>query len=300
MASGWRLPLPFCLMLMLDTDARKNANPLASVSFDDVHCSDASSIASALPPPMRSALRSLQLQNTSVSHGRVFGALPCSAPKGVRPKDRSTVWGMAKYWTRAYAGGCANAQGMWNPHTSARLPATSLCQYEAIGELFNLRAGQVVLDWGAGCAHQLDILAAKRGFRAVAIDAVDGNVRWGRSFLQHVRTFCQVDGTRLPFPDNTFDAVLSYAALIHVHDDLQCATLRETILRVLRPGGCAWFGWTGQNLPGQKEEGQTSFPPEFWTGADGCFKGLGNVVAATFWETTVGAPFSIVFCKTFS
>ena len=52
------------------------------------------------------------------------------------------------------------------------------------------------------------------------------------------------------------------------------------------------------------------FPPEFWTHADGCFKGVTNVVAATFWENRKGNhkkkgankmtedAYSIILCKT--
>ncbi len=51
-------------------------------------------------------------------------------------------------------------------------------------------------------------------------------------------TACVGDGHRLPFPDETFDAVLSFAVLEHVADPAQ--VVREAA-RVLKPGGCVYI-----------------------------------------------------------
>ena len=50
--------------------------------------------------------------------------------------------------------------------------------------------------------------------------------------------FLQADGTRLPFPDGTFDLVLSHAVIEHVAD--APAYLREA-RRVLKPGGVCYL-----------------------------------------------------------
>ncbi len=42
-------------------------------------------------------------------------------------------------------------------------------------------------------------------------------------------------GERLPFPDDSFDAILSHEVLEHVQDDRMAA---EEMVRTLRPGGC--------------------------------------------------------------
>merc|ERR1712032_533090 len=121
--------------------------------------------------------------------------------------------------------------------------------------------------------------AAERGVDVVAIDLLSSNVEWGLQHLRHLSAFCQSDGSILPFEANTFDAILSNAALLHVNGErAQCAALRE-VLRVLRPRGCAWFGVNGAF------DRMSGVPPEFWTGKDGCFEAEPDVIVKTFHET---------------
>ena len=62
-----------------------------------------------------------------------------------------------------------------------------------------------------------------------------------------VGKYCHADGSRLSWlPDNTFDAVVSYAALYHIPRELQCETLKQ-LIRITRPGGRLIIGWNGSH-----------------------------------------------------
>lgn len=92
-------------------------------------------------------------------------------------------------------------------------------------------AGRRLLDVGAGTGW-FSQRAAARGARVVALDV-------GLHLLQKVREKCRAalvasDACRLPFPDGTFDAVLSSECIEHTTDPL--GAVRE-MARVLRPGG---------------------------------------------------------------
>merc|ERR1740130_1093421 len=118
-----------------------------------------------------------------------------------------------KYVSRADAGQCNHATGMWWSDTVA--PAFKY-KYEVVSQVMGLRSGYRVLDWGAGCGHNLDVVAREHGFEGIAIDLVASNAVWADQDLHNLKAFCAADGATLPFPANSFDAVLSNAALFHV------------------------------------------------------------------------------------
>ena len=108
----------------------------------------------------------------------------------------------------------------------------------------DLRAGDLLLDLGCGfgrhtyealvrgadvisCDMALDELVAIRNAAPMMIDdgLFDGS-------LQHTQV--QGDGTRLPYPDETFDKIIASEVLEHVPDDIAAY---DEFMRILKPGG---------------------------------------------------------------
>lgn len=198
-----------------------------------------------------------------------------------------------KYFTRSFWNHCDSAKGMWFGEGSQPV---AIYKYETVAQLFGLGKMHVVLDWGAGCGHQIDLVAGKTHCSAVGLDLVPANAKWAMSHLSHIKSFRVADGSSLPFQDNTFDAILSNAALYHLaSQEDQCMAAKGEILRVLKPQGCAWFGWLGS------DDAEPRIPKEFWRE---CFKGTSAVAAAFTEQDLFGVSeygdqhaYSLFFCK---
>lgn len=148
------------------------------------------------------------------------------------------------YLERAAAGACNEARGMWASDAAA--PAT-VCKLRGAARLAGVGRGSRVLDLGAGCGHQLHHLVASFGVQGVGVELIDENVAWARQrFPGEFEAFCAADITSphgLPFlPNASFDFIYSNAVLREMPLGYQCAVARLS-LRLLKPGGCAWFGF---------------------------------------------------------
>lgn len=106
-----------------------------------------------------------------------------------------------------------------------------------------LPAAGRVLDFGAGSGHQA-VRLQQRGLDVCAVDLESSSHLATKEFP--VTTY---DGSRLPFPDGYFDAVISSNVLEHVAD---LPNAMKEIARVLRPEGVglhvmpssSWRLWT--------------------------------------------------------
>jgi SAM-dependent methyltransferase len=108
-------------------------------------------------------------------------------------------------------------------------------EYEAIVRRIRGDAPETILDWGCGYGQVTDLLW-RAGIDVTAFDyrpeSPEGLLPLNR--YSHLRAHISHDPRRLPFPDHSFDAVLSCGVLEHVEDPH--ASLEE-IRRVLVPGG---------------------------------------------------------------
>jgi SAM-dependent methyltransferase len=142
--------------------------------------------------------------------------------------------------------------------------------------------GSLTLDAGAGeCQYR----ALFEGRRYVAVDFAKGDADWNYRDLSAIAEL-----TRLPFPDETFDAAVCTQVLEHTPEPKR--VLKE-ICRVLKPGGTLLF-----TAPGAGEEHQqpydfyryTSFGLNYLFGEAGFEIEEMRRLGGMFWLLAILAP----------
>lgn len=117
---------------------------------------------------------------------------------------------------------CGEPSYVWREGQQRRL--------EMIASAGQERLQGVLLDNGCGVGMYVEHLSAYHG-RVYGIEYVHDRAREAGKISHRILSAA---GEHLPFPENTFDLILSHEVLEHVQDDR--LALQE-IIRTLRPGG---------------------------------------------------------------
>jgi SAM-dependent methyltransferase len=135
-------------------------------------------------------------------------------------------------------------QAAWTAGDYAAVGARFPIIAELLCEAVDLRAGERVLDVACGNGNAA-LAAARRFCQVVGVDYVPAlldNARRRATAEGLEATFQEADAEDLPFPDASFDVVLSTCGAMFAPDQEQTAS---ELLRVCRPGGrIGMVNWT--------------------------------------------------------
>lgn len=129
-------------------------------------------------------------------------------------------------------------QRAWASGDYAMFGATLLIMSELLCEAVDLRPDQRVLDVATGSGNTA-LAAARRFCEVVGVDYVPALLERGRERAAAERleiTFQEGDAENIPFPDASFDVVLSTVGVMFAPDQEKAA---GELLRVCRHGGKA-------------------------------------------------------------
>jgi ubiquinone/menaquinone biosynthesis C-methylase UbiE len=122
---------------------------------------------------------------------------------------------------------------------------------ELLAEACDIRHGAAVLDVAAGNGNAT-LAAARRGGRVTSTDYVPALLERGQERAHAERlevTFLAADAENLPFPDASFDVVLSTFGVMFTPNQARAAA---ELARVCRPGGrIGLANWTPDGFIGQ-------------------------------------------------
>jgi SAM-dependent methyltransferase len=142
-------------------------------------------------------------------------------------------------------------QAAWSAGNYAVVGTTLQIVGENLCEALDLRAGSRVLDVAAGNGNAT-LGAARRWCDVVSTDYVASLLDSGRARAQaegHAIRFQEADAESLPFPDASFDAVMSTFGVMFTPDQDQAAS---EMARVCKPGGrIGLANWTPESFIGQ-------------------------------------------------
>jgi ubiquinone/menaquinone biosynthesis C-methylase UbiE len=142
-------------------------------------------------------------------------------------------------------------QATWATGDFSYVAARIVFTAELLVENADFQAGWRVLDVATGSGNGA-IAAARRGCEATGLDYVPALLDRGRvrAAAEHLDvTFVEGDAEALPFPDASFDGVMSIFGVMFAPDHARAA--RE-LARVCRPGGrIALASWTPGGFVGE-------------------------------------------------
>jgi SAM-dependent methyltransferase len=153
--------------------------------------------------------------------------------------------------------------GAWSSGDYAIVGTTLQIVGESLCEAMDVRAGAKVLDVAAGNGNGA-LAAARRWCDVTATDYVPALLDRARERAAADRlamTFQEADAENLPFPDQSFDSVMSIFGVMFTPDQERAAS---ELLRVCKPGGSIGLAnWTPEGFIGQvfKTIGRHVAPP---------------------------------------
>jgi ubiquinone/menaquinone biosynthesis C-methylase UbiE len=151
----------------------------------------------------------------------------------------------------AFAAVKSRQQTVWASGDFSVVASRIVFQAEQLCETADIQAGWRVLDVATGSGNAA-IAAARRGCDVVGIDFVPALLERGRARAasEHLGVeFKEGDAEDLPFPDASFDAVISVFGVMFAPDHQRAAA---ELARVCRPGGrIALASWTPDGFIGE-------------------------------------------------
>jgi len=145
----------------------------------------------------------------------------------------------------------ARQQGAWSSGDYAVVGTTLQIVGEELCEALDVRSGQKVLDVAAGNGNA-SLAAARRWCDVVATDYVPALLERARERAAAERLaieFREADAEALPFPNASFDAVVSTFGVMFTPDQDRAAA---ELIRVCRHGGkIGLANWTPEGFIGQ-------------------------------------------------
>jgi len=153
--------------------------------------------------------------------------------------------------TPDYAAIKTKQNAAWASGDYARIGTTLQIVGENLAEAMNLQPGSSVLDVAAGNGNAT-LAFARRWCAVTSTDYVDALLARGRARAEaegQSVAFQVADAEQLPFPDGSFDAVVSTFGVMFTPNQAQAAS---ELLRVCRPGGMVGLAnWTPDGFIGQ-------------------------------------------------
>jgi ubiquinone/menaquinone biosynthesis C-methylase UbiE len=142
-------------------------------------------------------------------------------------------------------------QAAWSTGNYAVVGTTLQIVGENLCEALDLRSGSRVLDVAAGNGNAT-LAAARRWCDVTSTDYVPSLLESGRARAQadgYTVRFQEADAENLPYPDASFDAVMSTFGVMFTPDQDQAA---RGLARVCKPGGrIGLANWTPESFIGQ-------------------------------------------------
>ncbi len=112
-------------------------------------------------------------------------------------------------------------------------------------------ANAKVLDAGCGAGVPISQILSER-FQVTGLDFSEAQIKLAKSRVPNGTFICQ-DMTKLDFPDESFDGICSYYAIIHIPREEHQALLAN-FYRMLKTGGCALLCLGAEDLIDDIEE----------------------------------------------